>query len=225
MAKVSSNRRQAATLTEQIRALMPEAVETVVTEVTAEEVVGVVGHGTVVNWEQVEAVYNPWVELVTRPAPTAVSVPVGAPAPTEAPTEAPTPAPTEAPVVPTPAPTPSPTEAPTEAPAEEPTPTPTEAPTQAPAMPELPTRTPPVELMATAIKMAADAAPDGEVVEAIVAAATKGFPAVEEGTKDTEKPHWVVQKLRERSLYDRMRDPSTEEESFLEKAVSAVKFW
>ena len=199
MAKVRSNRRQAATLTEQIRALMPEAVETVVTEVTAEEVVGVVGHGTVVNWEQVEAVYNPWVELVTRPAPAAASVP----APTEAPTEAPTPAPTEAP-----APTPAPAQVPTTAPTEAPTEVPTEAPTPAPAMPELPTRTPPVELMAAAIKMAADAAPDGKVVEAIVAATTEGLPTVEEEAEDLSLP-LAVRLLRKKSLRARMLDKTS----------------
>lgn len=195
MAKVRSNRRQAATLTEQIRALMPEAVETVVTEVTAEEVVGVVGHGTVVNWEQVEAVYNPWVELVTRPAPTAVSVP----APTETSTEAPTPAPTEAP---------APTPTPEQVSATTPTEAPTEAPTQAPAMPELPTRTPPVELMAAAIKMAADAAPDGKVAEAIVAAATEGPPVVEEEPEDLSLP-LAVRLLRKKSLRARMLDKTS----------------
>ena len=195
MAKVRSNRRQSVSLTEQIRALMPEAVETVVTEVTAEEVVGVVGHGTVVNWEQVEAVYNPWVELVTRPAPTAVSVP----APTETSTEAPTPAPTEAP---------APTPTPEQVPATTPTEAPTEAPTQAPAMPELPTRTPPVELMAAAIKMAADAAPDGKVVEAIVAAATEGLPTVEEEAEDLSLP-LAVRLLRKKSLRARMLDTTS----------------
>ena len=190
MAKVRSNRRQAQSLTEQIRALMPEAV---VTSVTTDEVV-TVAHGVAVVEEVEVEVENLWVELVTRPAPT----------------EAPTPAPTEAPA-----------QVPTTAPTEAPTP----APTEAPAMPELPTRTPPAELMAAAIKMAAGAAPEGTVVEAIVAAATEGLPVVEEEAEDTEKPHWVVQKLRERSLYDRMQDPSTEEWSFLEKTVSAVKFW
>lgn len=89
-----SNRRQSQTLTDQIRALMPEAVETVVTSVTAVEAV-----------EEVEVGYNPLVEMVERQQPVTVVT-----APIEAPTEAPTAAPTTAPTA-------APTEAPTAAPA------------------------------------------------------------------------------------------------------------
>lgn len=188
MAKVRSNRRQA-TITEQIRALMPEAVETVVTSVTTDEVVTVARGAVAV--EEVDVGYDEWLQAV-----------MGASVP-EAPTEEPTPAPTEAP-----APTPAPAQVPTTAPTEAPTEVPTEAPTPAPAMPELPTRTPPVELMAAAIKMAADAAPDGKVVEAIVAAATEGLPTVEEEAEDLSLP-LAVRLLRKKSLRDRMLDKTS----------------
>lgn len=167
MAKVRNNRRQAATLTEQIRALMPEAVETVVTSVTADE--AVVAHGTVVV-EEVEVEYSPWVELVTRPT------------------------------LVTPAPTPTPTEAPTEAP--------TPATTSTPAMPELPTRTPPAELLAAAVKMAGATVPDDKVVEAITAAAIEGLPVVEEEPEDLSLP-LAVRLLRKRSLRERMLDKTS----------------
>ena len=163
MAKVRSNRRQSASLTEQIRALMPEAVETVVTSVTVDEVVAVAGAAVV---EEVEVGYDEWLEAV-----------MGRSVSPEASTEVPTQAPAQ-------------------------------VPTPAPAMPELPARTPPAELMAAAIKMAADAAPEGKVVEAIVAAATEGLPVVEEEAEDLSLP-LAVRLLRKKSLRDRMMDKTS----------------
>ena len=194
MAKVRSNRRQSQSLTEQIRALMPEAV---VTSVTTEEVVKaptaptaveetvVVAHGAVVM-EEVDVGYDEWLNAVLGGS---------------LPPEAPTPAPTEAP---TPAPTPAPTEAPTPVPTE----APTEAPTPAPAMPELPAGTPPTELLAAAVEMAANAAPEAKVVEAIVAAATEGLPVVDEEPEDLTLP-LAVRLLKKKSMRDRMLDKNS----------------